>query len=344
MSVPPMPPGGGPSSYPQYPPPPPSVGTPPSNSSHRRRWIVLGGVLAVVVALTVGLVVWKSTSNQGEGGTAQSEAGLDRTVGVLRERDPVCDDWGPAIVELTSREKKWLTLNRDIPAAKWTPEHREIFVSVGEAMTAAADKFEAMLPKTRSVVLQELIAQTIVYMRAYVERIPEYVESDRFINGVAFNFGNAVTKMCDAGTLLRVPGGTEKTTRSSVPEPAGLTPFMANGKDPACAKLLEVIDRQNTYLSGWAATDPMIPAEQWTPDQRALNNAAREVILRDVNVVRALADVAESAIMADLLATRADYMQAFADSIPTYAADDGNLWATVAYIGGGLGAACKATL
>jgi len=304
---------------------------------------VLGGVLVVVVALTVGLVVWKSTSSHGPGATAQSDAGVDRTVGVLRERDPVCDEWGAAVAQLDSSEEKWLTLNRNIPATKWTPEHREIFVSVGEAMTTAADKFESMLPNARSVVLQELIAQTIVYMRAYVERIPEYVESDRLINGVAFNFASAVTYMCDAGTLLRVPGSAEKITQSSVPEPAALAPFIADG-DPACANYLKVSDRQKSQLGGWTRADSTIPAAQWTPTQRALNYAAREVILRDIKDVRAIADVAESAIMADLLVTRADYMQAYADAIPTYTPNDKFLWATVTSIGGGLSAACKAAL
>ncbi len=261
---------------------------------------------------------------------------------MLRERDPVCDEWGAATAELSSREKKWLTLDRDIPAAEWTPEQREIYVSVGEAMTTAADNFESMLPKARSVVLQELIAQTIVYMRAYVQRIPKYVESDYFINGVAFNFLSAVTYMCNAGTLLHFPDAGGNASPSSAPEPAALTPFMSNEKDPACEELLEVLRRQRKYLSGWVSADTRIPAEQWTPAQRALNNAAREVILRDIKEMRALAEVAESAIMADLLVTRADYMQAFADAIPTYKPNDEYLWSTIASIGGGLEAACEA--
>ncbi len=344
MSVPPMPPGGGPPSYPQDGPPLPGAGTPPPNSSHRRRWILLGGVLVVVVALTVGLVVWKSASSQGPGGPGQSEAGLDRTVGLLRERDPVCEEWAAAVNELVLQEKKWAALNKGVPATEWTPEQREIFKSVGEAKSAAADQFESMLPKARSAVLQELIAQTIVYTRAYVERIPEYVGSDALIAGVAGNFSNAVTYMCSVVPLLPAPNGREKVTRSSVPEPAALTPFIADG-DPACAKLLEVLDRQRAQLGGWAkVADSRIPAAQWTPDQRALNNAAREVILRDVKDVRAIVDIAESAIMADLLVTRADYMQAFADTIPTHAPDDALLWTTVTSIGGGLSAACQATL
>ncbi|MGB0972565.1 MAG: hypothetical protein ACPGVG_16635 [Mycobacterium sp.] len=304
----------------------------------------MGGVLVVVVALTVGLVVWKSTSNQGPGGSAQSEAGLDRTVGLLREKDPVCDEWFSAVAELATREKKWLTLDRDIPATKWTPEYRDIFLSVGEAMTTAADKFESILPKARSVVLQELIAQTIMYLRAYVERIPEYVESDKLIGGAAGNFSNAVTYMCDVGPLLPASASAGKATRSSVPDPAALTPLMAGGKDPACVKFLEALDRQKTYLRGWGTLDSAIPAEQWTPDQRVLNSMARKVILREAKDMRAIAEVAESAIMADLLVTRAAYMQAYADAIPTYTPNDKRLWLTLTAIGGGLSAACKATL
>ncbi len=226
MSMPPMPPGGGPPSYPQDPPPLP--GTPPPNSSHRRSWIVLGAVLVVVVAMAVGLVVWKSTSSRGSGATGQSEAGVDRTVGVLRERDPVCDEWLNYADELSQAAEQWTALNRGVPATKWTPEHREIYVAVGEAMTTAADQFESILPKARNVLLQELIAQTIVYLRAYVERIPEYVESDSLIAGVAAKFSNAVTDMCEIQPQLRASSSTEKTTRSSVPEPAALTPFMAD--------------------------------------------------------------------------------------------------------------------
>jgi len=305
---------------------------------------LLGVVLVVVVALAVGLVVWKSTWSQGPGGTGQAAAGLDRTVGVQREKDPVCDEWGAVSDELVLREERWAALNKGVPAAKWTPEQREIFRSVGEAKSAAADQFESMLPKARSVVLQELIAQTIVYMRAYVERIPEYVQSDGLIAGVAGNFSNAVTYMCSVVPLLPAPSGTEKATRSSVSEPAALAPFMANGKDPACAKYLEVSDRQRGQLRGWATAGSTIPAAQWTPDERALNYAAREVILRDIKDVRAIADVAENGIMADLLVTRADYMQVFADAIPTYTRDDALLWTTVTSIGGGLSAACEATL
>ncbi|MCB0949551.1 MAG: hypothetical protein KDB44_09790 [Mycobacterium sp.] len=315
----------------------------PNSSANRRRWMGLGLSLVVVIAVVIGLVVWKANHGPGAGTATPADDGVDRTVGLLREKDPVCDEWIVVSNKLASNEEKWAASNRGVPATAWSPEQRAIFSQVSEAMVMAADQYEAMLPKARDVVIQELIAQTIVYLRSYVERVPNYVESDGLIAGVAGNFGTAVTYMCSVVPLLPATNNGELRTRSLVPEPAALRPFLADG-DPACTKFVELIDRQRSQLRGWAATDSTIPAAKWTPSQRALNNAAREVIMRDAAGVRAIAESAKSSIMADLLVTRAEYMQLFADRIPAYTQDDALLWTTVTSLGGGLTAACKAVL
>ncbi len=334
------------------PPKPPQSGSPrwpqdrplaPDALVHRRRWMILGLSLAVVVAVVLGLVVWKASGHGSGGSGSASDGDVDRTVGLLRERDPVCDEWIAVSNELAAKEGRWAASNRGVPATAWSPEQREIFANVSEAMGSAADRYESMLPKARNVVVQELIAQTIVYLRSYIEEVPNYVEADSLIAGVAGNFGTAVTYMCSVVPLLPAARGVDKTSRSSVPNPADLTPFIADG-DPACIRIIELIDRQKSQLRGWASADSTIPATEWTPTQRALNNAAREVIARDVTDLRAIAESAGSSIMADLLVTRAEYMQAFADKIPEYTADDALLWTTVSSLGGGLSAACKAKL
>ncbi len=337
-----MPPAPGPPSSPRPQPSPSGSQTP--DSSNRRHWVLLGVAVTVVVAVVVGMLVWNATATSPGGrGAPTAEDGVDRTVGLLRVKDPVCDEWVTVSNELAAKEEKWAASNRGVPATAWSPEQREIFVSVGEAMSTAADQFESMLPKAKNVVLQELIAQTIVYLRAYVERVPNYVASDGLIAGVAGNFGTAVTNMCSAVPLLPGLSGAETERRSSVPDPGDLTPFIV-GEDPACGNFVKMIDRQNSQLRGWAAADSTIPAAQWTPSQRALNNAAREVISRDAKDVRTIAESAESSIMTDVLVARAEYMRAFADVIPTYSADEALLLTTVTSLGGGLSAACKASL
>ncbi len=337
MTAPPTPPRSGSPRWPQDRPPS------PDSFFNRRRWMMLGLSLAVIVAVVLGLVVWNASDHGSGGPSSASDGDVDRTVGVLREKDPVCDEWIAVSNELASKEERWAASNRGIPATAWSPEQREIFSSVSEAMDSAADKYESLLPKARNILVQELVAQTIVYLRSYVQEVPNYVEADSLIAGVAGNFGTAVTYMCSVVPLLPTPSGSNNRTRSSVPNPTDLTPFVVDG-DPACARTVELIDRQRSQLSGWAAADSTIAASEWTSGQRALNNAAREVIARDITDLRAIAESAESPIMADLLVARAEYMQAFADKIPTYTEDDALLWTTVTSLGGGLTAACKAKL
>lgn len=343
----PMPPGGGPPSSPKDQASPSSAGVPKPTPSRRRHWFMLGGVLGVVVALAVGLMVWKSTSTRddpGAGGTGSTAGGaVDRTVGLLREKDPVCDEWGKYADELAEKEKLWAEANKGIPAAKWTTEQREIYDSVGEAMLTAADQFQSILPKARNVVVQELIAQTIVYFRAYVDRIPKYVGSDSLLAGVANNFGGAVTYMCRATRVVPAFGSEEAQMPSAVPEPAALTPFMT-GRDPRCKEFQALVERQSAHLRGWVASDSRKAAVQWTPNERALNSAAREVLDRDHRKLRELGERSGNPIMSDLILAQADYMRAFAAVIPDYAPNDAQLWTTVTYLGGGLSAACKAPL
>lgn len=305
--------------------------------------MMLGLSLAVIVAVVLGLVVW-SASDHGSGGpSSASDGDVDRTVGVLREKDPVCDEWGKYADELAEKEERWAGLNKGIPAAKWTPEQREIFESVGRAMSTAANRFESILPDARNVVLKELIAQTIVYLRAYAGRIPSYVASDGLIAGVAGNFGGAVTYMCSGVSTVPPISGDEEVTRSAVPQPAALTPFMVE-VDSRCPEFQALVERQSAQLGGWMSGDATKSAYQWTANEHAINNAAREVLERDYGTLITLGKRPGNPIMSDLISTQAGYVAAFADALTSYTPDDSQLWDTVVLLGGGLTAACRAQL
>lgn len=335
MTAPPTPPRSGSPRWPQDRPPS------PGSFFNRRRWMMLGLYLAVIVAVVLGLVVWNASDHGSGGPSSASDGDVDRTVGVLREKDPVCDEWGKYADELAEKEERWAGLNKGIPAAKWTPEQREIFESVGRAMSTAANRFESILPDARNVVLKELIAQTIVYLRAYVERIPSYVASDGLIAGVAGNFSNAVTYMCSAVPLVSAGDGPRLS--SWVQEPSELKDFM-KVRDPVCDKFVALADRQNAALIGWAAMDSTIAAGDWTPKQRTLYDAVRKTITRNLARFREIASDAEGSVMGDLIATQNAYVKEFADAIPSYAPDDRQLWAVATSLGGGLAAACEAQL
>jgi hypothetical protein len=342
MTMPPIPPPGGPPLSPSNDmPPPPCFGLVPTPS--RKPWILIGVSLSVVVALVVGLLVWQGTSSGSGSGTGDPSPiadDIDRTVGFLREEDPVCDDWHSAANELNARAGVWSEIDDLTPASRWTPEQKRIYADVGEAMTASSDRFEAILPKARNVTIQELIAQVVVYLRKYVRALPEYVESDRRYASIAMNFVNAVTYSCSSVPLVEDMGDHE-ILLSTVARPALLEEFMPS-PDQICAEYVSVVELQNTVLSGWAETDATVAAAQWTEKERALNNAAREVLLTDSTRIREIARNAEGRVVGDLIALQSTYMRAFADAIPTYVPDDVWLWRVSTGIGGGLGAACGA--
>lgn len=321
--------------------PSPPEGFAPARKPSRKPWIALGVSLSVVVVLVVGLLAWRGTifgSDQGGGDPSPTAYGSDRTVGLLREKDPVCDDWRTFADALSDQEKPWASIDDSVPAARWTEEQRRIYGDVAEAMSAAADNFESILPKAEHVVIQELIAQTIVYLRKFVEKIPDYTEADSLVAGVASNFGTAVSYMCSAVPLT---SQDQPISVSNAEPPAVLSAFMSN-REPACGTFLAFLDRQKSTLSGWATTDSRTPADQWNPEQKRLYLAVQKVLDRDSGELRNMAEDAQNAILRDLLLTQADYMKAFGGALTTYVPDDLQLWKVVTSIGGGISAACKA--
>ncbi|MGE2836485.1 hypothetical protein [Mycobacterium sp. SMC-4] len=308
---------------------------------NRRAWIIVGISFAAVVALVVGFLVWQSGS--GDSGVPSADEGVDRTVGLLTEKDPVCDDWIRYADELAERTKEWSEIDKTISAANWSSEQRLIAEDAADAMSTAADQFESILPMAANVVLRELIAQSIVFSRAFVERMPEYEYADAMLAGVAGNFGTATTFMCTAMPIVLARKLTGESSISSTDNPARLTPFLADERE-GCDTLVALLDRQNSVLRGWASGDPSVPASKWTAEDRKLNEAAIPVLEEDAKQARLIADKAENSVLSDLLHTYASYLLAFAQALPSYEPDDDQLWKVVISLGGGLGAACEARL
>ncbi|MGE2836484.1 hypothetical protein [Mycobacterium sp. SMC-4] len=293
------------------------------------------------MALVVGLLVWQSRSNGGDSGMPSADDGVDRTVGLLTVRDPVCDEWTKAANELSDKTRAWSEADKSRPASEWDDEQRQMFDEAAAAMTTAADRFESALPNASHVVLKELIAQTIIHLRAYVAGLPGYEESDALVLGVATNFGSAVTFMCTAVPLVRQLTGIPNEISRIDLDADLLQPLLSKG-DAVCDAFLSLVDRQNTVLRGWDATDPAIAATDWTPEQRRLNMAVQKVLDEDSEQAGRLAAQSSDPVMRDLLFTYGVYVEAYATKLPGYEPDDNHMWRVATYIGGGVAAACEA--
>lgn len=328
------------------PPNQPVVGPTSNYGSSRKAWFLLAGCLALVVALVIGLLVWRgiSSTNAGVEGAPRGGERSDG-VGLLREQDPVCEDWLTSADNLAADTEQWAAIDEAVPETNWTPEQRVVYNNAAGKFAAAADHFESMLSQAKNPVLQELIAQTVVYWRAYVAALPRYTERDGKLAGVASNFGGAVTYMCTAVPIVQamITGSDNLGHEAVKKDPAELIPFITT-HDASCADFVALIDRQNAVLRGWESTDPSQPASSWSAEQRRLNLAAAGVMKEDAEQTLAIADNALNATMVDLLRAYAAYAKAYSESVPEYSPDLNQLWKVATYLAGGVGAACGAEL
>jgi hypothetical protein len=297
----------------------------------------------VVICLVAGLVVWRamSTSTGGSASPSGPDAGAGgHTIGLVIDEDPICGDWSKASEKMAGAEKAWTEVDDTIPASQWTPDQRRIFEDVASAMTAGANTFEQLLPRAQDPIIQELVAQTITYLRLYVDKIPSYEYKDGYLAGVANNFGSAVTSICTSAPNLASKSVQADTTQLSTTNPSALAPFMST-PDAVCNELRAIFHHQQSLLSSWRKTDSSIPASDWSQKDRDLNKLAQEVLQLDADRTSTLIQSATGPMVKDLLFTYAQYLKAYAQIIPNYTPADQYIWSVAAYIAGGLEAACQ---
>lgn len=94
--------------------------------------------------------------------------------------------------------------------------------------------------------------------------------------------------------------------------------------------------------AAWLSIPSDIPASDWTPEQRAVNEAVAPVMLRFSNQVQSVGESSGNAVLRDFAQLAAQYRRAYVEALPTYVPAD-NFLATVALRAGGvIYAACKA--
>lgn len=132
--------------------------------------------------------------------------------------------------------------------------------------------------KPRTGVVRELYEQLIAYWRAYVDRIPQYTSRDDLLLRVTYAAGNAIFAICDAvshgAAALRGPLVTAAAPPTNAPQtddPADPQRFLRESNS-MCADFTSVFSHFNEAAAAWHDTDEDIPASQWSPQQRALND------------------------------------------------------------------------
>lgn len=203
-------------------------------------------------------------------------------------------------------------------------------------MLSAAAQYEAMLPRAENRVIQELLAQTIVYLRANAENLPNYrAGEDVYLAFTATRLDGALAAICAAVPVAASATSALSTARptSVAVDPRALVPFMAT-KDGICDDYVAWAARRDAELKTWELDGGGLDvgAVEWTPQQRVIAQDVSRVLVRNADELEAFAERAKSPLVRDFLMTAVPYSRMFAERLPAYELADGPVWDVTSYL------------
>jgi hypothetical protein len=354
-------PPGQPSQPPQWAPqqqpwgPPPG---PPPGRGGKGKWIFGGIALLAVIAVTVVVTVLVVGKNSGEspnptptnGNGPDIASANDKGPANIIAEDPTCESWGRVAREYSSATKavSWGNRDQSIPATAWTSDQRTMYETAGRAMTSAADQTVNLVKLTPHRTMRELYEQFIAYAKAFSERIPSYKPNDDSLAVTTDTVGSALSDVCSAiddrsaptlAALIPVP--PPPTTVSPVGDPANPSRFLTSSNS-VCADWSTLLDKASADTAAWRAIDPKIPATDWTPEQKATNDAVVPVMSTYANDLEQLGRRSGNPTLEDIAVSSAQYQRAFVKALPTYTAADNYLSEAATYLARMVNWACKA--
>ncbi|WP_235009651.1 hypothetical protein [Mycobacterium sp. 3519A] len=309
----------------------------------------------MTVAVTV-LVVGKN-SGGGESPTPTNGNGSEFAsandkgpVGIITE-DPTCDAWGRVSQEYSAATKaaNWSKRDSAIPASAWTTDQRSMYEDVANAMTSAGDQTVNLTKLTPHRVMRELYQQFIAYGKGFANSVPNYSPQDDNLAVVTDSLTSALSAICSAINYRSAPtvapliaSAEPPSTLSHLDKSAEPKRFLTS-PNGVCAEWGVEMDSFSKSTAEWRAIDPSIPAANWTPEQRAVNDAVVPELMSDADTLEQLGRRSQNAIFEDIAVLLAQYQRGFAKAIPTYTSSDNYLSNVATYLAQAVNWACKAS-
>ncbi|ULN35586.1 hypothetical protein [Mycolicibacterium smegmatis] len=322
---------------------------------------MVGGLaLLVVIGVTVVATIAVTKKSDGNGlsltpiaadernGTDIASANDSGPVAVITE-DPTCAAQGPILATWAEKAKNgWDKRDSSIPAVDWTPEVRTQHHEVGEALREATDQLVPLAKLTPHRVMRELYEQFIAYGRAYVESIPTYTPPDDYLARAtvattevignicaAIDYGSAASR---APLVSPLPAPSEL---ASVRDPNEPTRFLVE-PNPLCADWNSALTQFSADTKAWLATDPAVPASQWSVEVKSIHSDVVPVMQRLASQIQVLGKKSGNPIWQDLADLSVQYRTAYVKAIPTYIPADNYLVTVSSRLNGMVDAACQA--
>lgn len=345
-----QPPGFPQGPWPQQPPGPPPKG----NST---KWLLIAIAVLLVVGISIGATLLftrdggTDPSNPPASGTPSDIASANDTgpVTIITE-EPTCDAFVRINNSLADLQAQGWSEQRDGLGAEstWTTTQGEQVRSVATAMGNASDQIVALIKQTPHRVIRELYEQTVVYGRAYADSVSNYTPADNFLADVFVNASSAVTGMCNAiahGSVdrsLAVPAAPAPTKLATMGDPSNPSRFIGDSDRSECREWIEREQRFISDGSEWAKLDADIPGSQWTPEQKAVQQATYPIFTAYADDIEAAGRRSGNPTLEDFATSAALYIRAYVSAGDAYASADSWLYYAAFRLSNTITGACQA--
>jgi hypothetical protein len=306
-----------------------------------------------VAATVAGIALWAArpggrsetpTSAPGSGASTVPVASSNDTgpVGIITE-EPTCSTWEPightwlvtAPTELWDKTHPGQQIPVEIPGGSWTSDQRAAMQATANATRLAATKTTALTRTTPHRVVRELYEQFIVYGRAFADAIENnYLPSQSSLGGTAESAFNALVSLChtiDNGVAARrasLVGALDAPAHTAPPQDlANPQRFLATADLAACGEFRSISRKytDNPAVKDWDKSDHLTPADMWTPEQRAVNDAVAPLMINLADDMQRIVARDNNPVMQDLGNLAAQYQRVFAKALPTHTIFDREL-------------------
>lgn len=117
----------------------------------------------------------------------------------LTSPDSVCPDWLTAEKQYDSDTADWRQqTNVNIPAGQWSSEQKAVAEAVKPVMGQSADTLEELGQRSSNATFQDFAQLAAQYRRAYVQSMPTYTATDRYLYDVAIYAVAVNGRACEA--------------------------------------------------------------------------------------------------------------------------------------------------
>jgi hypothetical protein len=356
----------GPAPWPQPQAPMAPTPMPPTNGGGRWKWAVISLALLAVIGVTVAItVVVLGRSGTGDGNHGSTSNTASPSIGsksnsdiasandtgpvaVITE-DPSCAAVRPILDTRGSQQKNgWDKRDPSIPANEWTPEIRAQYEAVGQSMRTSADQLVGIAKLTPHRVMRELYEQLIAYSNAYAASIASYTARDDNLAVASLTTSDAIARICAAISYSSAAArGPLVPALQSPVEVAPVGDLSAPDRlltktSPVCQEWDNVATQFVSDIKAWAEISPDIPASQWTPEQKAINDEAAPIMTSFADKLIELGGRSGNQTLRDFAELSAQYHRAYALALGSYVPADQYLSSAAIKLSGVVLAACQA--